>query len=416
MSALEGSIQLLVKTAAQFAAANTILLSGQVGVESDDLLTTPKFKIGNGSTAWNSLPYAGSAGLSGLTQNRIQYASNSTTLAASNLKHKAGGVDLITGKTLGLDGANVHLDFGTTASPYWELGLDAIGAYTKPYIYGDEASGIEMYGPSGSTQFNMNADGNFLIQATGNYSVQADNMILQTGTDLNIVDETASTIAHFDANKKVKSLALATYPSLTELSYVKGLSSAIQTQLDSKGVGDNLNILQQSGAYRPNIDILGDTTGLYFTGAGWGTGDYIVVPYAVTKSHSIDRLRIFCTTNAVGGKCRIGVYNVSSDVPSSLIADSGEIDCSTTGTKDATVSASFTAGTKYMLAIQFNNNSVGVRYLRNSPALIHNPSDTLHYIAFTCTGTFGAMPSNFSVSSATYRVATYGLMVHARIV
>lgn len=46
--------------------------------------------------------------------------------------------------------------------------------------------------------------------------------------------ETASTIAHFDSSKNLKSLPLATYPSLTELSYVKGVTSAIQSQLDGK--------------------------------------------------------------------------------------------------------------------------------------------------------------------------------------
>lgn len=46
--------------------------------------------------------------------------------------------------------------------------------------------------------------------------------------------QTASTIAGFDANKNIVSLATATYPSLTELSYVKGVTSAIQTQLSNK--------------------------------------------------------------------------------------------------------------------------------------------------------------------------------------
>ena len=49
--------------------------------------------------------------------------------------------------------------------------------------------------------------------------------------------EIASTIAHFDANKNVKSLGLGGYPSLTELSYVKGLTSAVQTQINSKVTG-----------------------------------------------------------------------------------------------------------------------------------------------------------------------------------
>lgn len=48
---------------------------------------------------------------------------------------------------------------------------------------------------------------------------------------------TASTIAIFDASKNLISATTATYPSLTELSYVKGVTSAIQTQLDAKGSG-----------------------------------------------------------------------------------------------------------------------------------------------------------------------------------
>lgn len=51
---------------------------------------------------------------------------------------------------------------------------------------------------------------------------------------VNSASETANRIASFDASKNIKSLDTATYPSLTELSYVKGVTSAIQTQLDAK--------------------------------------------------------------------------------------------------------------------------------------------------------------------------------------
>lgn len=44
---------------------------------------------------------------------------------------------------------------------------------------------------------------------------------------------TASTIASFDASKNLSSLPLASYPSLTELSYVKGVTSSIQTQINA---------------------------------------------------------------------------------------------------------------------------------------------------------------------------------------
>ena len=45
---------------------------------------------------------------------------------------------------------------------------------------------------------------------------------------------TASELLATDASKNIVSLAAATYPSLTELSYVKGLTSAVQTQLGLK--------------------------------------------------------------------------------------------------------------------------------------------------------------------------------------
>ena len=49
-----------------------------------------------------------------------------------------------------------------------------------------------------------------------------------------VSSETINTIASFDASKNVKSLPTASYPDLTELSYVKGTTSTIQTQLNGK--------------------------------------------------------------------------------------------------------------------------------------------------------------------------------------
>ena len=45
---------------------------------------------------------------------------------------------------------------------------------------------------------------------------------------------TASELVATDANKKLQSLAVATYPSLTEISYIKGLTGAAQNQINSK--------------------------------------------------------------------------------------------------------------------------------------------------------------------------------------
>jgi hypothetical protein len=47
-------IQLRRGTAAEWTAANPTLAEGELGLETD----TAKYKIGNGSTAWNSLSYS----------------------------------------------------------------------------------------------------------------------------------------------------------------------------------------------------------------------------------------------------------------------------------------------------------------------------------------------------------------------
>jgi hypothetical protein len=56
-------IQFRRGTAAQWTAANPILAQGEMGVETD----TGQFKVGDGSTAWNSLAYGGLEGPVGPT-------------------------------------------------------------------------------------------------------------------------------------------------------------------------------------------------------------------------------------------------------------------------------------------------------------------------------------------------------------
>lgn len=56
-----------------------------------------------------------------------------------------------------------------------------------------------------------------------------------TANGANLSGETASRVAIFDSSKNIKSADTTTYPSLTEFSYVKGVTSSVQTQLDGKG-------------------------------------------------------------------------------------------------------------------------------------------------------------------------------------
>jgi hypothetical protein len=119
---------------------------------------------------------------------------------------------------------------------------------------------------------------------------------------LSIADETASTIASFDGSKRIKSLATSTYPSLTELALVKGVTgSAIQTQLDSK------RKTIQSAAL--GTAVTGTTSNTYCKGieipAGWFVdGDCPMCNAGVIKTGTAGTLSIrmyLNTTNNLSG-------------------------------------------------------------------------------------------------------------------
>lgn len=50
---ISGRIQSRIDTAANWSAKNPVLLEGEIGIESD----TCRLKAGDGTTAWNTLPY-----------------------------------------------------------------------------------------------------------------------------------------------------------------------------------------------------------------------------------------------------------------------------------------------------------------------------------------------------------------------
>jgi hypothetical protein len=88
-------------------------------------------------------------------------------------------------------------------------------------------------GTDGSMSCNTTS---YFTVAQGSTKLNLDQTSSQTITGGQPIQNTltASQLVATDANKKFQTLAVASYPSLTELSYAKGVTSAIQTQINGK--------------------------------------------------------------------------------------------------------------------------------------------------------------------------------------
>jgi len=100
-------IQLRNGTAAQWTSANTTLALGEIGIESD----TSKFKIGNGTLAWNALNY-----VYGLSWQGAYSAG--TTYSVNDLVYSGGSTYL---SRVGNNTANALPSGGATSTTYWAV-------------------------------------------------------------------------------------------------------------------------------------------------------------------------------------------------------------------------------------------------------------------------------------------------------
>ena len=104
----------------------------------------------------------------------------------------------------------------TGATGNVNLGANSI---TATALKANTSAGVSIQNVSGSTTALFGAGSGL-------------NATFYDGVKLN--SQTASRILSTDSSSNITALDTATYPSLTELSYVKGVTSAIQTQIDAK--------------------------------------------------------------------------------------------------------------------------------------------------------------------------------------
>lgn len=105
-----------------------------------------------------------------------------------------------------------------------------------------------------------------LGHATENTLSAASGVLSIEGTAIPKGTGTSNEIAYWSGTNTLGTLAVATYPSLTELSYVKGVTSAIQTQLAA--------MLPLAGGTMSGNITLGENTSIALDPAGSADGKY----------------------------------------------------------------------------------------------------------------------------------------------
>jgi hypothetical protein len=155
--------------------------------------------------------------------NTSDATSHTVTLSASG-----GSIQLVEGTGITLDTTGTGLD-GIVTINAPSVGGDVIGpgvAVDSNFAAFDSTTG-KLIKDSGSKASDF---------ATPSNSLKLDQTTPQTIINGQPIQDTltVSELVATDGSKKLQSLAVGTYPSLTELSYVKGATSTIQTQITNK--------------------------------------------------------------------------------------------------------------------------------------------------------------------------------------
>jgi len=158
------------------------------------------------------------AGISGATSNGTNVTFGTGNLLVQDVKASGSG-----GVAIKNNSGTTVADFGAGSSTNISLvGAVNMGTGSADYAQYSGGTGVVTNTATGSS---TNIDITVVPKGTGKFKV--------TG-DANISGLTASQILATNASKDLVSLSTATYPDLTELSYVKGVTSSIQTQLGNK--------------------------------------------------------------------------------------------------------------------------------------------------------------------------------------
>jgi hypothetical protein len=118
-----------------------------------------------------------------------------------------------------------------------------------------------------------------------------------------------------------------------------------------------------------------------------------LAPYLPAQSITTSDLFINVTIATAGSLCTIVIYSDTNGVPTNLLYESADLDCSTTGLKNAITSFNFVAGTLYWLGIKNNNNLSTRTGFNTISAIPLGANATLTFVSYQKSAITYASPS-----------------------
>lgn len=375
-------------TAANFAASKPILETKQIGVVSDSLLSSPQYKIGDGITHWNDLPYSsGGGGIPNLQQ----------VLSAGDNATK--NIELY-GVTDGFKKVTSHahdLDEGTQQ------------------VYDDAGnSTIELRGSRGFKVHDNAYSGDPLFEVIRDNGIDTDKVVINA-TTTELTQGTASKLLRLNASKEIVSSSYDEIDLLPETAatigaIVNAATSATPNDTDlvmsvESSVAKKSTWTQIKAFLKTYFDTVYQTIITYVS---WGT----FLHAATDKSTPIGSDEVGIWDSVSGLFKRVSLTNLKTFVNYFKAGTTGTGSVTTIlGSNDATANYSFAVG-KDVTAYNYGEFARG-----SNPLGIKAQSGTVHFTKKTTTATITEVfldgsSSRFIINKNTaYQVKLFAIAV-----
>ena len=122
--------------------------------------------------------------------------------------------------------------------------------------------------------------------------------------------------------------------------------------------------------------------------------------FLIADAVTLTGITINVTATGTASNARIGIYNMENGIPTTLVADSGTLDVSTTGVKEAVISETLDPGAYCMCAVMDGTVTM-TRAVNHTSAISGyatgqtSATGSSAFIVFTASHTFAAVPASY---------------------